>query len=143
MCSLKFYSIGNGIMNTRIPVVPNVAVSLSYSLLSSSWQSIGTKEQPQGAILFYGLVGIEDLYYFDNCNNIKQCDTEEDINNLINIASDLKPTHCIYVFDLAEGCSVEEWHPRFIVDNTTKDFSYKLEYLESIYLPTEVKIEPL
>jgi hypothetical protein len=81
---LVYKPIGNGIMNTRIPVKNGIEVSLSYSLHRSYFSSVGTKEQPQRANLLSAKLrgaiilihsGIEDLYSFNGENNTKQCET--------------------------------------------------------------------
>ena len=135
---MKYTNIGNGIMNTQIPVKEDITVSLSYSLSTSSFMSIGTKEQPQGAILFYGL-GIQDLFSFEDGANTRDCQTQEDIEDLIAIAGKLTPTHCIYVFD-TKGKEAREWLPRFITQEDSKDMERKLEYLSGIYTKCEVKV---
>ena len=135
---MNYTSIGNGIMNTQIYVKKDVTVSLSYSLPTSSFMSVGTKEQPQGAILFYGL-GIQDLFSFEDGANTKDCQTQEDINGLIAVAGKLTPTHCIYVFD-TKGKEAREWLPRFITQEDSKDMQRKLEYLSDIYSKTDVKV---
>lgn len=139
--NLKYKLLGKGIMNTKISVKDGVFVSLSYSLVNSEFMSVGTKEVPQGAILFKANT-IEDLYTFDNNNNVKECRSNEDVQDLINIASSLNPNHIIYVYDEGNN-KVVDWQPRFIIDINTYDYNYKMDYLYPIYSRDYIKVEQI
>jgi len=102
--------------------------------------SVGSKECPQGAILFKDN-NIEDLYMFDGTNNTKQCDTNDDVQELYDIACKLEPSHIIYVYD--DNSKGVDWHPRFIVDINTEDYNNKMSYLEDIYGYDYIKIEQI
>lgn len=123
----------SGIMNARIAVKPLVQVSISYSLPNSCYQSVGTKEQPQIAILLCAN-GIEDLYAWDDrgSTNIQNEATFADIGRLLRIAEALNPTHCIHVWDTA-GKEEKSWLPRFIVQKDTGDYKAKSQYATSIW----------
>ena len=136
-----FVPIGNGIMNARIPVKNRVQVSLPYSLHSGRFLSVGTKEEPQGAILLLHS-DIEDLYSFNENSTTKQCESTQDIECLINIAESITPNLLISIFDTCDS-SPPSWHPRFITQRDSVDHLYKLDYLNQIYKKHEILLTEL
>lgn len=123
----------SGIMNARITVKPNVQISLSYSLPNSCYQNVGTKQEPQIAIMLCA-VGIEDMYAWDDrgLTNIQNNATPADIEHLLQIAASINPTHCLYVWDTT-GKQEKSWLPRFIVQENTGDYKAKHKYATVIW----------
>ena len=143
----EYSHLRNGVMNTRIPVKTtstgiDIAVSLSYSR-NSDFYSIGTKEDPQGAILLCGL-GLEDLYTLPQeegvrtVTNVKDCNTDEDVQNLIELANGINPTHCICIWD-TPGPEPKRWWPRFLIEEGTLDADEKLAYTFQVYAKPHFK----
>lgn len=136
---LLYKPLGNGIMNARIPINDVVQVSLSYSLYNSSYSSIGTKEEPQGAIIL-AHSNIEDLYTLNNEGyNTKQCNNSEDIDYLIKLAENIAPNLLLSIYDTCDA-NPPKWHPRFITEQDSFDYLYKLTYLNRTYSKDKILI---
>lgn len=145
----EYTYLRHGVYNARIPVKTtetgiSVVVSLSYSGYNSPFMSVGTEENLQGAILVCGLE-LEDLYTLpqeegsSNITNVKDCETDQDVEQLVKLASGINPTHCICVWDATSNNPEESWLPRFLIEEGTLDADEKLQYVLQVYAKPHFK----